>query len=128
MTMTMMMTISARHRETVGGLIFARPCCAQHQHKGHIYSTTAYLVVLILEFDTAIVHRVKDDSHGLDDIVEYYGLPFKLLALAEALRVYQPHLLKDRRLARFSGTCVSADMVSILRGILGGIPLLINYL
>ena len=61
-----------------------------------IYSTTAYLVVLILEFDTAVMHRVENDSHGLDDVVEYYGLPFELLALAEALRVDQPHLLKDR--------------------------------
>ena len=74
--------------------------------------TAAYLVVLVLEFDTAVVHDVENESHGLDDVVEYYGLPFELLAFGEALRIDQPHLLEDRRLARFSGTCASATMIS----------------
>ena len=78
------------------------------------YYCFSYLVVLVLEFDIAVVHGVENDSHRLDDVVEYYGLPFELLAFGEALRIDQPHLLENRRLARFSGTCASANMISYL--------------
>lgn len=63
-----------------------------------------YLVVLIFELDITVIHSIENDSHRLDDIVEYYGLPFEFLTLTKALCIDQPHLLENRRLARLSGT------------------------
>lgn len=48
-------------------------------------SMTTYLVVLVFKLNITVMHGVKNDSHRLNDIVEYYGLPFEFLALAKAL-------------------------------------------
>lgn len=70
----------------------------------------AYLILGVFESHVQLLHCVKDEPEGLNNIVEDDRLPLHLLRLAETLRVDELHLLEHGRFARFTGTCEGVDV------------------
>jgi hypothetical protein len=64
-----------------------------------------YNVVVIFKVYVVFLHGGVDGLEGRDQVVEDGGPPCLALEALEAARVDDAHLLEDRRLATFTGTC-----------------------
>lgn len=69
-----------------------------------------YQVVIVLKVGLLLLHGGKDGLEGGDEVVEDDCSPLLALRLVESARIYDSHLLQNRRLATLTRAC--ADGVS----------------